>query len=96
MAIVFLSRTDDYALMDSAQDCRRWAVPDRAGNALDTVADLLINTDTELVKTIALDLGAHISRSAVDLRREVVIVLRGSGSQYGECVTTVVTVNEEA
>ncbi len=76
MAIVSLSRTDEYALLDGEQDCRGWTVRDRAGNALGKVADLIINTDTELVETIVLDSGAQIPMNAVDLRRGVVILLR--------------------
>ena len=78
MALVLLSKQDDYELTRSAHDCRGWTVNDTAGNRLGTCTDMVIDTEAEHVDSIILDNGAQIPAADIALRDGAVLV-RGVG-----------------
>ncbi|HVF86041.1 MAG TPA: YsnF/AvaK domain-containing protein, partial [Pyrinomonadaceae bacterium] len=81
MALVLLSRQDDYDLTNSDQDCRGWTVRDAAsGNTLGKVADMMIDTETEHVDSIVLDTGAKIRAADIALRDSTVLVNSGGAA----------------
>lgn len=69
-----LSKTDDWTLVHDHQDIRGWDVQDRAGNRLGTVAELIANTESELVESIVLDTGREYPARDVTLDDGVVYV----------------------
>ena len=81
MALVLLSRQDDYDLTNSDQDCRGWTVRDAAsGDALGKVADMMIDTEAEHVDSIVLDTGAKIRAADIALRDGAVLVSGGAAA----------------
>ncbi|MDQ3254216.1 MAG: PRC-barrel domain-containing protein, partial [Acidobacteriota bacterium] len=78
MALVLLSKQDDYDLTHSTHDCRGWTVSDTAGNRLGTCTDMVIDTEAEHIDSIILDNGAQIPAAAIALRDGAVLV-RGTG-----------------
>ncbi len=98
MALVLLSKQDDYDLSHSEQDCRGWTVRDTAGNTLGKVADLVIDTEAEHVDSIVLDTGAQIPAADVALRSGTVLV-NGVGGAMRDTIrdtTTTETVRQNA
>lgn len=83
MALVLLSKQDDYGLSHSEQDCRGWTVSDAAGNRLGKCTDMVIDTEAEDVDSILLDNGAQIPAADVTLRDGAVLV-RGAGKAMQE------------
>lgn len=90
MALVLLSRQDDYDLSHSDQDCRGWTVRDTAGNTLGKVADMVIDTEAEHVDSIVLDTGAQIPAADITLRDRTVTV-RGVGGAMRDTVRETTT-----
>lgn len=95
MALVLLSKQDDYDLTHSAHDCRGWMVNDTAGNQLGTCTDMVIDTEAEHVDSIILDNGAQIPAADIALRDGAVLV-RGVGGAMRDTVreTTTTTTTE--
>ncbi len=87
MALVLLSKQDDYELTRSAHDCRGWTVNDTAGNRLGKCTDMVIDTEAEHVDSIILDNGAQIPAADIALRDGAVLV-RGVGGAMRETTTT--------
>lgn len=87
MALVLLSKQDDYGLTHSEQDCRGWTVSDTAGNQLGKCTDMVIDTEAEHVDSIILDNGAQIPAADITLRNGAVLV-RGDGSAPREATVT--------
>lgn len=69
-----LSKTDDWTLVHDDQDIRGWPVQDRAGTKLGTVAELIANSDSELVESIVLDTGREYPAREIDLGDGVVFI----------------------
>ncbi len=87
MALVLLSKQDDYDLTHSDHDCRGWTVNDTAGNRLGKCTDMVIDTEAEHVDSIILDNGAQIPAADIALRDGAVLV-RGVGGAMRETTTT--------
>ncbi len=97
MALVLLSKQDDYELTRSAHDCRGWMVNDTAGNQLGKCTDMVIDTEAEHVDSIILDNGAQIPAADIALRDGAVLV-RGTGGAMRDTMreTTTTTTTETA
>ncbi len=72
----------DRELAEGERDIRGWPVEDEAGNRAGTVDDLLLNTETELIDTIALDNGEKYPVDNVEFGDGVVRLL-GTASDTG-------------
>lgn len=86
MALVLLSKQDDYDLSHSEQDCRGWTVSDTSGNRLGKCTDMVIDTEAEHVASIILDNGTQIPAADITLRNGAVLV-RGVGGAMRETTT---------
>lgn len=74
MSHVSLSETNDWQLVDDAQDIRGLDVIDATGARLGRVEQLFVNTVTEEISTVLLDDGTGIPVSDLTLRDGVVYV----------------------
>ncbi|MEJ7708348.1 MAG: PRC-barrel domain-containing protein [Pyrinomonadaceae bacterium] len=83
MALVLLSKQDDYDLSHSEQDCRGWTVSDTTGKTLGKCTDMVIDTEAEHVASIILDNGTQIPAADITLRDSTVLV-RGVGGARPE------------
>lgn len=104
MALVALSKQDDYDLTNSDQDCRGWTVTDTDGNPLGKVTDMIVDTEAEHVDSIVLDSGAQVPAANIALRNGKVLVRgaaaggTGTAAAMRETTTTTTTTatNERA
>ena len=83
MALVLLSRQDDYDLVHSRQDCRGLTARDTDGNVLGKVTDMVIDTEAEHVDSILLDGGAQVPAADIALRDGVVLVRAAALNRSG-------------
>lgn len=83
MALVLLSRQDDYDLVHSRQDCRGLTARDTDGDVLGKVTDMVIDTEAEHVDSIILEGGAQIPAADIALRDGVVLVRAAALNRSG-------------
>ena len=69
----------DRELEDGEPDIRGWPVQDGAGNRVGTVDDLLLDTETEIVDTIALDDGQKYPVDGIEIGDDSVYLLGAAG-----------------
>ena len=69
----------DRELEDGEPDIRGWPVQDGAGNRVGTVDDLLLDTETEIVDTIALDDGQKYPVDGIEIGEDSVYLLGAAG-----------------
>jgi uncharacterized protein (TIGR02271 family) len=80
MAMVELSRSDEWELEHDSQDVRGWEVVDGSGQRLGTVRELIIDTDKERVASLVLDSGEQVAAREVTLGDHVVRLDGATGS----------------
>ena len=69
----------DRELEDGEPDIRGWPVRDGAGNRVGTVDDLLLDTETEIVDTIALDDGQKYPVDGIEIGDDSVYLPGAAG-----------------
>lgn len=79
MSRVPLSQVADWSLVDESQDLRGRPLLDERGNALGTVVEMLVNTETSYVDAIVLDSGQEVSADDIEIG-EGVVFLRHAGA----------------
>ena len=67
-----LSETSDWELVHDRQDIRGWPVHDASGTEIGRVAELIANTDSELVESIVLDNGREYPARDIELGDRIV------------------------
>jgi hypothetical protein len=72
MAHISLSELPDWHLVHTNQDIRGWNVVDAAGDVAGRVAELLVDTDRELVEAIRLEDGTEFSADDIEIGDQVV------------------------
>lgn len=76
-----LSELPSWQLIDQQQDIRGWPLFDERGNNLGTIAELIVDTDTEYVEALRLHDGTEVAADGMEILTDSVLLHRATATR---------------